>query len=303
MRQLSLNDLCSADVLLFSPEENSFISQAITFLTNANVSHAALYFHSAPPAIIEETPPQISESPAEKRFRGRTIHVYRHTSAPFLDPVITAAGQHLNNQEPYDHSGLYMVGLLLMYKKFSMTSKKQRAVIRILKKLTTTFTRYIQKRQTPGKHPMTCSQFVAQCFDDAGAAFRLQFSPLPLDDSASDETLLDKVTDWMVQNPVVKGEYGMTNITESDTSSDEDLCEELCNALNDKTPQSNVSITGELAEAVYLFAEAHAALINLDTEMKNDNPLAVLRSNNNMFVSPGDLKNCSNLTSIGSIQS
>ncbi|ENF3177150.1 hypothetical protein ACEZG3_005431 [Escherichia coli] len=49
MRQLSLKDLYPADVLLFSPEENSFISQAITFLTNANVSHAALYFHSAPP--------------------------------------------------------------------------------------------------------------------------------------------------------------------------------------------------------------------------------------------------------------
>ncbi|EFN6235616.1 hypothetical protein FVI09_24600 [Escherichia coli] len=303
MRKLSLKDLSPVDVLLFSPEKNSFISQAITFLTNANVSHAALYFHSVPSTIIEETPPQISESLAEKRFRERTIYVYRHISAPFLDPVITAAGQHLNNQEPYDNSGLYMVGLLLMYKKFSMTSKKQRAIIRILKKLTITLTRYIQKRQTPDKHPMTCSQFVAQCFDDAGATFRLQFSSLPLNDSAPDETLLDRVTNWMVQNPVFKREYSMVNITESDISSDEDLCEELCNALNDNPPQSNVSITRELAEAVYLFAEVHAALINLDTEAKNDNPLVVLRSNNNMFVSPGGLKSCSNLTCIGSIQS
>ena len=74
MKMLSLSDLRPADVLLFSPEKKSFISWAITFLTDAPVSHAALYFNSTPPTIIEETPPQVSENPAQKRFHGRTIH-------------------------------------------------------------------------------------------------------------------------------------------------------------------------------------------------------------------------------------
>lgn len=116
MKVLSLNDLHPADVLLFSPEKKSFISWAITFLTDAPVSHAAMYFETCPPTIVEETPPQVTTNPAEKRFKGRTIHVYRHTTASPLTPVTQAARQHLNNQEPYDHAGLYMVGLLLMCK-------------------------------------------------------------------------------------------------------------------------------------------------------------------------------------------
>ncbi|EDW2056673.1 hypothetical protein L8Z36_001435 [Salmonella enterica] len=49
MKMLLLSELRPADVLLFSPEKKSFISWAITFLTDAPVSHAALYFNEAPP--------------------------------------------------------------------------------------------------------------------------------------------------------------------------------------------------------------------------------------------------------------
>lgn len=298
MKMLSLSDLRPADVLLFSPEKKSFISWAITFLTDAPVSHAALYFNSTPPTIIEETPPQVSENPAQKRFHGRTIHVYRHTSTTPLLPVIDAARLHLNNQEPYDHAGLYMVGLLLMYKKFSITSQKQQVIIRILKKLTATISHYIQQHQTPGKQPMVCSQFVAQCFDDAGAPFRLQFRHTSMTDSAFGETLLDKAIDWTKQRQPIFGEYDMASAPE--TASDEALCEALHNAFMDNTNPPTPSMTEALAESIYQFAEAHAALINIDTAAKNYHPLTALQSNNNMFISPGDLmRTCNNLAPVG----
>lgn len=298
MKVLSLNDLHPADVLLFSPEKKSFISWAITFLTNAPISHAAMYFETCPPTIVEETPPQVTTNPAEKRFKGRTIHVYRHTTASPLTPVTQAARQHLNNQEPYDHAGLYMVGLLLMYKKFSITSPKQQVIIRILKKLTATITQFIQQQQTPGKHPMVCSQFVAQCFDDAGSAFRLQFRHATQLDSAIGETLLDKAADWMKQRQVTFNQYDMN--AEPETASDEALCEALHHAFMDNNTQPTPAMTDALAEAIYYFAQAHASLLDLDTTVRRFDPLAALRTNQNMFVSPGDLmRHCTNLTPIG----
>ena len=37
---MNINDLKAGDILLFSPEKGSFISWAITYLTDAPVSHA-----------------------------------------------------------------------------------------------------------------------------------------------------------------------------------------------------------------------------------------------------------------------
>lgn len=298
MKRLSLDDLHPADVLLFSPEKKSFISWAITFLTDAPVSHAAMYFDACPPTIIEETPPQVATNPAEKRFSGRTIHVYRHTTASALTPVTHAARQHLNNQEPYDHAGLYMVGLLLMYKKFSITSPKQQVIIRILKKLTATIAQFIQQQQTPGKHPMVCSQFVAQCFEDAGSAFRLQFRHATQLDSAIGETLLDKAADWMQQRQPSFTHDEMN--TAAETASDEALCEALHDAFLDNSAPTTPAMTDALAEAIYQFAQAHASLVQLDTTTTRFDPLAALRANNNMFVAPGDLmRHCTNLVPIG----
>ena len=299
MKRLSINELLPADVLLFSPEKKSFISWAITFLTDAPVSHAAIYFNAMPATIIEETPPQVSLNPAERRFKGRTIHVYRHTTEASLNPVIAAAQRHLNNNEPYDNPGLYMVGLLLMYKTFSMTSRKQQIIIRILEKLTATLNHYIQQHQTPGKHPMVCSQFVAQCFDDAGNNFRLQFRHAVHLDSAIGETLVEEAIDRGTQKQPVFTQQDLAAAT-PETASDEVLCEALYKSFMEDASQPTSTMTDALAEAIYHFSSAHAALLNIDTVTKFFNPLTALQANNNMFVSPGDLmRHCSNLTPIG----
>ena len=50
---------------------------------------------------------------------------------------------------------------------------------------------------------MVCSQFVAQCFDDAGNNFRLQFRHALQLDSTIGETLLEKAIDWTTQRKPV----------------------------------------------------------------------------------------------------
>ena len=298
MKLLTLDELHPADVLLFSAEKKSFISWAMTFLTGAPVSHTALYYDTLPPTIIEKMLPQVATTPAAPRFSGRTVHVYRHTGQGVLTPVIDAARQYLNNQEPYDHAGLYMVGLLLMYKKFSITRARQQVVIRILQKLTATLTRFIQQHQTPHQHPMVCSQFVAQCFDDAGSTFRLQFRHATQVDSAIGETLLDKAIEWAAQRRRAVGAYDLTE--EVEKASDEALCEALHNAFMENVSRPTPPMTDALAESIYHFAQAHAALLNLDTTAKKYHPLTALRAHNNMFIAPGDLmRSCNNLMPMG----
>lgn len=46
-----------------------------------------------------------------------------------LSPVIEKAQNYLNNAEPYDHSGLYTVGLLLVYKKFTPNTPVKKTML------------------------------------------------------------------------------------------------------------------------------------------------------------------------------
>ena len=97
---MNSKDLKPGDVLLFSAEKGSFISWAITFLTDAPVSHAAMYFDKQEQTIIEETPPQVAINHAPERFKGREIHVRRFKKDLPLTPVINASKNYLNDEEP-----------------------------------------------------------------------------------------------------------------------------------------------------------------------------------------------------------
>lgn len=66
---MDIKDSKPGDVLLFSGEKCSFISEAIMFLTNSPVSHATLAY-TDPGNIVEETPPAVKVHPASKRFEG-----------------------------------------------------------------------------------------------------------------------------------------------------------------------------------------------------------------------------------------
>ncbi len=102
---MNINDLKAGDILLFSPEKGSFISWAITYLTDAPVSHAAMFYEEKSQSIIEETPPQVAINHAAERFEGREIYVRRLNSKEDLplSPVIEKAQNYLNNAEPYDY--------------------------------------------------------------------------------------------------------------------------------------------------------------------------------------------------------
>lgn len=288
---MEIKELQQGDILLFSAEQGSFISWAITFLTNAPVSHAAMYYDATKQSIIEETPPQIAVNDAAKRFKGRTIHAHRLAKTLPMQPVIDKATGYLNNLEPYDKAGLYTIGLLLIYKKISLNTKAQRVIIRILKKLTASIMDHIHRHKTPGKTPMACSQFVAQCYEDAGTEYQLKFKNSVLE--ANSLSLLEQAINLV--------ETSNELITSIDTSATpvladaETLCKELKEAV--ETNQPEATMDNQLAQAIAEFSMAHATTDNAIQAM-ND-----LASHLSMYIFPGDLLlHCTNTKKVGEIK-
>lgn len=159
------------DVLLFSYEKDDFISSMIAFLTDSAVSHAAMGYERSPCRIVEETPPQVCVNPAATRFPGRTITVRRlkdHTLS--TDPLIAAANAHLNNLDPYSDAGLYLLGVVLLSKKFVPKVGQEASLKGLLELCCVAITALLDARKDPSKLPMTCSHFVSQCYADAAQA-------------------------------------------------------------------------------------------------------------------------------------
>jgi hypothetical protein len=319
---MDINDLKSGDVLLFSGEKGSFISEAIMFLTNSPVSHAALVY-SDPSTIVEETPPAVQVNPARKRFEGRTVYVNRLKKEPTsLSPVIEAAAGYVNDDEPYAMSNLYLVGLLLIYKKFTASTPVQKAMIKILKRLTAHIIDYINKHKTPGKLPMVCSQFVYQCFEDAGGEYRLNIQNPVLALAAAGGVQPASVLDLTIQRirqdrtPSFRSSLSaaaQAEVTGAPEGSDEELAAELLKALRTEQAAEAAGLEDELVLSVTQFCSAaHASITNRTLQpeallLANQlgaapDALSFFKSEEAYFVTPADLlDHTGNLTQIGTI--
>lgn len=320
---MEINELKPADVLLFSGEPGSFISKAIMYLTDAPVSHAALSYTDYS-TIIEETPPAVTTNNAAQRFADRTITVMRHRSNESnMQPVTDAAATYLNNNAPYANFNLYLVGMLLVLRKFTPSGAVQRSILKILKKLTATIIDYVNQHRYDGKLPMVCSQFVYQSYEDAGDLYRLHIKNglllQTLKTSGDTPSILDQAI-ARIRNKVdpelqsLSSTYAGVSLAASVSESDEELARELLSALQE-SPQAagEVGIGDELVLAVHAFGQAVLAAksgvtARFDTLTRANQlgmapeGLAYLKSEEAYFVAPGDLLNsCPNLEKVGTI--
>jgi hypothetical protein len=285
-------------------------------LTDAPVSHAAMFYDEIKHSIIEETPPQVAVNNAGERFKGREISVRRLKEDLPLSPVIEASTSYLNDAEPYDNSGLYMVGLLLIYKKFTPNTFVQKAMVKILKKITTSIVKYIHEHQNSEKSPMVCSQFVAQCYANAGDKYQLKIENGVLQKMATSQANSSNVIGQVIQI-IESGKRTnlqallTPNLQMQDDSSfsGEELCKELKDAFVLTTNGISTDITDELIEAVSQFSHVHYFLNSGQKQTHNilqkdiSEVLQYLNDNENMFTFPGDLQShCNSLKDIGMIK-
>lgn len=316
---MNISDLNQADLLLFSGEKGSFISEAIMFLTGSPVSHAALSYKSSS-EIIEETPPAVQVNPAEDRFKDRTIYVMRRKVRPgSMSPVLDAATGYLNNDEPYAMSNLYLVGALLIYKKFTPTSLEQKIILKILEKIAAEIIDYINEKKEPEKLPMVCSQFTYQCYEDAGADYKLTIKDgilLRARKAAPKATLnlleqaIEKVTKDATES--FRKALPMAAVTKAaPEESAEELARQLLEALRVPKKEEPAEISSELALSIHKFAElSNTVMTGTVKEIGKEVPLGVctvalnfLKDQEAIFVAPGDLlQHCPDLEQVGKIE-
>lgn len=299
---MEIRDLQLGDVLLFSPEKGSWISKTITWLTDAPVSHTAMTYQMYS-KLIEETPPQVRVADANQRFVERTIYVMRYTKElENFEPVMQIAKKYLNLHEPYAMSNLYLLGMLLLYKKFTPTDAVQKATLKILKRISAKLLDAINQKEYPNKLPMVCSQFIFQCYKEAGSDFQLSIkSPNLLHDSKHFSLLNHAFS----HKPSLKDSLAEGSRIDQPEVSDESLGQELYQHISDRSLLSTGTISIKLLDAIHHFAQAFHALANETgyEEADSKQGLAILQAQESLFVTPGDLLlHCPELTQVGEIK-
>ncbi|GAB6041396.1 hypothetical protein [Endothiovibrio diazotrophicus] len=328
---IEISDLRPADILLFSGVEGDWISEAIMYLTESKVSHAGMSYRQYR-EIIDQVPPTVRVAEAAPAFRGRTIYVNRYDGPEReLAPVLDAARGYLNDETPYAWGNLVLLGLLLIYKKFTPGGALRRVMIEIFKKLAAEIITYINQGLHPGKLPMVCSQFVYQCYQDAGAGYRLKIDNgnlvgVSLLGEEGAWSLLDQViartraVDSAERRAYLAGP-AVSELGEAPVRSWDELAEALVEALRGEEAgrgEAGVRAAGEALEdelvgAVYQFAEAYHALVSgvpadfggLAKAVERGgsaDALGFLKLEEAYFVTPADLlERCTNAKRVGVI--
>ncbi len=157
------------DMIIFDGEPNDWIDKAIMMLTGSTVTHAALYQYDNPPVLSDAglSGLQMHEITPEAQ---RGVHIVRHQLYDRLNfsPVIEAANVYLSQNLSYPKANLVLLAAILVFKNNSHAGLAQVVIIDILRAACAAITDFLDKDFHDGKHPMVCSEYVFQCYVDAG---------------------------------------------------------------------------------------------------------------------------------------
>lgn len=281
----TIKNLKPGDVVVFEAE--GAIGNAIALLTGSAVSHAALAYNEN--EMIEMVLEGIKKEPINK-YGERKVFQRRHKTVTDVTPVLNAANFYLEKNPDYNLAGLLLLGGLIVLGKIPYNPKIKKIVDKILKILCWHLNKIInEKKHGKENYVMTCSQFVYQCFFDAGDEYRIIIKDGVLQSTPADNgtICLAKLLENHPNNVMCDlEEYNIGSINEAE------LADELCSALENKTEipvaMLDVELTGTLsiAKRFLELAEILAQRIGI--------PLPSL------FVTPADLyKNAENLDNIG----
>ena len=308
MNKICTKDFLPGDILLFkvdvSNPNTEWISKAIAFLTNSDVSHAALYLGEnllSDEGLSGLACHKITDDSADDPA-ARPTYVRRLETPIDKGPVLNSAKQYIKNNEPYDTPALVLLGLILLYRKFPIHLLPVDFVTKVLAIAAAKIDEYIASRLHPGKKPMVCSQYVFQCYEDGGADYQLQLAlrnALP----ENSYTLIDHVHKIVSSAPDQWDSQLQAAITPTDAY-DEKYMSELVEKMktidfSQAMPASAV-LDKEIIQSVLHFSSKVYTLFHQDeTALTTVEKLSINTDKKALFVTPADLKLCTNLNDIG----
>ena len=290
-------DLKVGDVILYPPHKDDILALLIAMFTDGEVNHAALLYDNNPTElkVIESVLNGVGINDVPVTGTDYYLKVFRKTDVDTLKPVIMAAERYNGNEYPYANLGLLAI-LILFGKK------------------TTGF------KNHKGRNVMSCSQFVAQSFSDAGENFSLKFSKLLVDEDgglclknnscgSESETVFSQLKNLNTEDyeVLVDKEFGKEN---RGVNMGTDMNSLFVSCLEDNEQQDS-NKTFPLTENSAFRNIALDLLSVMDTYItgnKKGRPVGdILRDfrsdkYRNFFVTPEDINiNCTNIEYIGNI--
>lgn len=193
LRTLTKNDIRHGDVLLFTPHKGDTIAEAIKFLTNGSVHHAALCYYEQDrkndKCVIESLINKglVINNLKEKEERTFPVYVARFKEDVSLKPVLDVATSYFNQKNHYPIPNIVILSALLLTRKFHLSTIKSKAIYDFACIVGVLLMDYI-RNHSENQSSMICSQFVSQCFSDAfpKGIYDLKFDKLVVfDDEAT----------------------------------------------------------------------------------------------------------------------
>lgn len=267
---MELNQLHSADVLLFSYIPGDFSSELIHLLTGSPVSHAAMVWQD-PSQLVEQSPPAVQLNPVAKRVVGRTVTVMRVTGQTDLSKVLTAADAYLQAQVPYSRE-LEKALALLFAAQYTKPGPLEQTVLAEILLLAT------HQLNTPADQPlMVCSTLVVQSFIDAGIDLQLNPSALPL--SFIDRMIAILSSDSAAADNTAASGHDTLSAQITDLHS---LTSQLAQRLSQRSEHELALAAGKLAHQI-------CTQMHWPTDGSLLQALQTLKAHRAVFVSPYDL--------------
>lgn len=279
--------ICLGDVLLFEGSYTDKLQILIMLLSGSKYTHAALGYSKD--SLVDEGLAGLATHVAKVSSNGRPTHVMRHTVAcdgGDVTPLKTSADFFIDQDLPYDHAGLVLAGLLLLYKKGTAFSGSHPFATKLLKLAANVIDRIYAETHYEGKRAMICSQFVYECFEQAANDGHEELRLVKKSGALAAGAQPSLITNCLNKNLQF---MEFSNSIAAEALEIEHLCKQVVDQFEDDIAVPLNSLGGQddiaLDNAVIALSRAY---LN-DKTSDEDTILQKMSDLEGLFVSPGDL--------------
>ena len=152
-------------MLFEAPPE--WLSELIALLTESTVSHAGISDYN-PGYVLNEQIDGAVRSPLHPK-NERAIYIRRLENGANTDIVADIAKEYVEQNVPYGKLNLALLGVYMLGYRFSKYSKYENLIVSALKLAIFEIIKFVDEKHyhETGTNPMVCSQFAANCYDEA----------------------------------------------------------------------------------------------------------------------------------------
>lgn len=293
-----MEKLKSGDILVFKAGDN-WISKSIAWLTDSDVSHAAMMLDDG--RMVEMSADGIYAG-SVKPLEGDNAILLRLSPEKEPSPLVEAAQRYIDCKTRYDFPALVYLAGLIIYRRIRPTQKYVTITDLILRGACVALDHLIQSvvLKNPDK-AMVCSQLVYQIYEDCGKEYHIGIEGGLLQvDKESDQSdgsvcLVDVIRDvpeFDLTSEAVSEEDMPDNTEIPDV---EELAKELYLALSQQDAEDNMDFTQtDLGSLPFWTKRLLDKLEEFLEKSKSNLPIDAL------FISPADLAyKSTNLNTVG----